>query len=258
MNNIIYKYFPPERISVIENLKIRISQPNSLNDPFENKIIFNFEDALVNDRKYFEEMKMDKIAQDKLKSAITSSLIESTNRSIGMKFGIMSFSRTDSSLLMWAHYAKDYTGFVIGFDTNSPFFNTKIKGLNQQLQNVIYTSKRKQFFLDKMGINEGMLCTKPIEWSYEEEIRFIDVIEEDPHNCEKDQKGFPIILRDIPKSAVKEIILGYKSHISMQSKIMQLVRENDMETKIFLSILDQENYLLVKKEVIHRSKSDVV
>ena len=32
---ILYKYFPAERIDILENLQIRFTQPNAMNDPFE-------------------------------------------------------------------------------------------------------------------------------------------------------------------------------------------------------------------------------
>ncbi|WP_321413254.1 hypothetical protein [uncultured Desulfobacter sp.] len=39
----LYKYLPPERIDVLSNLRIRFSQPRSLNDPFETAPLINFD-----------------------------------------------------------------------------------------------------------------------------------------------------------------------------------------------------------------------
>jgi hypothetical protein len=38
---LIYKYVVPERIDVIENVSIRFTQADALNDPFEIKPSFN-------------------------------------------------------------------------------------------------------------------------------------------------------------------------------------------------------------------------
>ena len=37
--------------------------------------------------------------------------------------GVLSLSRTNDSLLMWAHYADSHRGFVLGLDETHPFFN---------------------------------------------------------------------------------------------------------------------------------------
>ena len=247
MINIVYKYLPPDRISILQDFKIRLSQPPILNDPYEYFQFFDVSPSsladLVNDNAQNNEINL----PQELISKIGELLNSSTNKALSQKIGLISFSRTELNLLMWAHYASNYTGFVIGFDSSSSFFSSSIEGLTNQLQNVIYTTKRKQFDLNHLHINDGILCTKPIEWSYEEEIRFIDSISEEENNSQKDNFGYPVVLRNFQKDMIIEIIIGLRS--KQEKEILSLVHNNELQANIYKLQIEPDTYKLFKRKI---------
>jgi hypothetical protein len=240
MNSTIYKYFPPERISILEDLKIRLSQPSALNDPFEYYHLFDLDSYKVYGGKIDSQIvkNVDRIVKDKVDEEVHKSI----NGAINNKFGIISFSRNDKSLLLWSHYAKSYTGFVIGFDKTNSFFNTKIKSLHYSLNNVVYTSKRYKYDISEININMGFLLTKPIDWAYEEEIRYIDTYDVNEEVFGKDKKNNPIVLRMLPKEVIKEVIIGYESNID--DEILKRVKSSKLDVKVYKSLLNKNNYSL--------------
>ena len=92
---ILYRYFSPERIDVLESMELRFSRPSEFNDTFDTHYL---------------------VPRD-----------QSTKRSLERvrlraKLGILCLTEQSNNHLMWVNYACNHTGFVIGFDANAPFF----------------------------------------------------------------------------------------------------------------------------------------
>lgn len=77
---------------------------------------------------------------------------------------ICSFTKEDTSKLMWAHYANGFKGIVIGFDIEQGYNIEKIKysGLLELSEIPILENQFNQIFTRKFD-----------EWSYENEYRVI-------------------------------------------------------------------------------------
>lgn len=247
MSKIIYKYCPSGRLSMIRDLMIRISQPPILNDPFENLQRFDLKLKALSENSEGPAVSLHPGIKNQMLNTLALRLNQATNEAIGTRFGIISFSRTELSLLLWSHYAENYTGFVVGFDSSSLFFTSQIKNLSKQVQDVIYTSKRKEFILEKMAIPNGLLCSRPVEWAYEEEVRFIDSINEEEMKSPKDELGFPIVLRAIPRDTIKEIIVGPRS--KLEPEILRIVEEKKLNVDVYRLTLDEESYRLGKQRI---------
>ena len=138
--NVLYKYVSPDRILTCipesGNGTLRATQPLSLNDVFE----FHLDDqysgyeppirALYEDYAPTEEQWLSKtftdmnpatpVDVDGVKAArhehgslyLSQLFVKQTSG----RFGIVSFSSDPFHPLMWAHYAENTTGFVIGYD----------------------------------------------------------------------------------------------------------------------------------------------
>ena len=106
-------------------------------------------------------------------------------------FGILALTEAPDSLLMWAHYAKNYTGFCVGFDRCHWFFSKSedIYGNYQGdrfqrdlpiidretydiVQPVHYSTLRPQLGLFNSYYLNAFLV-KAIDWRYESEWRMI-------------------------------------------------------------------------------------
>ena len=266
----LYKYFPPERLDVLKNLKLRFSQPKVLNDPFEESFLIHSiteeknliektkKDANILRSNYWEYDKNGEMLDNITKTE--DELIEHIKKGFHPKvigcevskfindyIGILSLSRTDTSLLMWAHYAKGYTGFVIGFDESNPFFHQEYSnGRIQHPVNVIYSTVRNIIEIGDPEYYEKMFFIKPIDWFYEEEVRLMGFFPTDP-GIEHDENGNPLFLSDFPKEMIKEILIGYRSNIL--DEIKTICQEREIEGKIYKLVIDDLTYRLVRNEI---------
>jgi len=266
----LYKYFPPERLDVLKNLKLRFSQPKVLNDPFEGSFLIH---SKANEENLIEEIKkesnilwsyykeddkngeiLDKITKTKdemiehIKKGFHPKVIGcEVSMLINDCMGVLSLSRTDTSLLMWAHYAKGYTGFVIGFDESNPFFHQKYSnGKIQHPANVVYSTVRNIIEIDDLEYYEKMFFIKPIEWFYEEEVRLLRYFSTDP-GPGLDENGNPLFLYDFPKDMIKEILIGHRN--TNLDEIKAICQEREIEAKIYKLVIDDLTYRLVRNEV---------
>ncbi len=87
--SILYRYFSPERIDVLENMELRFSRPSEFNDTFDTHYL---------------------VPRD-----------QSTKRSLERvrlraKLGILCLTEQSNNHLMWVNYARNHTGFVLGFE----------------------------------------------------------------------------------------------------------------------------------------------
>jgi hypothetical protein len=240
MGTLVYKYLPPERIDVIDSLSIRITQPVSLNDPFEYFNLFDFSEFETKNPQNNEILAY-------TNDQITEELHKSINKSINEKFGVVSFSKNELSNLLWAHYAKNSTGYVIGFNPSDKMFSTKIKNLKSAFNEVKYSETRPKFKIEDLRIDHSFLCRKPIDWKYEEEIRFIDILDTDLTLTIKDEYDQIVYLKQISKEAIKEVIIGNRMNIDNINRIIQIIRNNEIQCDLYKLVLDKYEYKLHKK-----------
>src|SRR5271154_115746 len=104
-----YKYVMPERVDILENLRIRFTQVSALNDPFESFPAVRLPDGQPKGELFGESARIEAF-QSRIR-LITDST-----------FGILSLSKTPDNVLMWSHYAKSHCGFVIEFDSTHEYF----------------------------------------------------------------------------------------------------------------------------------------
>jgi hypothetical protein len=151
----VFKYCPPERVDILEGLKIRFTQPAVFNDIFEcfpgtdqstdfEKAFENFSLGLESHiashpewtrkaRRTFEREQARKFEKWRKAEAAKSHherLCEQVQlRSSGI-MGILCLSGKWDNILMWSHYTKDHKGFVIEFAGDDPFFNLSLSKVN--------------------------------------------------------------------------------------------------------------------------------
>jgi hypothetical protein len=138
----LYKYCPPERIDIIEGLRIRYSPPSDFNDTFDTQ----FTAATSDGASPTEQAKL-RIARARRRN----------------QFGILCLTEKPNNHLMWVNYAQKHAGFVIGFTTDSPFFHavgTRLLGVNYDPP----SSDTPE---------ENACLYKTEDWHYEEEWRHV-------------------------------------------------------------------------------------
>ena len=235
----LYKYVSRHRLSILNDGLIRFTQPHALNDPFEIRPVIA---GLISDRDRavrleaavrtelapfvvgLDKNRVDTIVERAVREiganigpfldrAIDGALVvadakmsEGANRA----FGVLSLSENPKSSLMWAHYAENYEGMVLQFDTGSEFFQLPV-GIHEDfggIRKVVYAEGRPVFDFGTDGIPSiEFLYTKPREWSYEAEWRMLRPLS----YASKSDERRGIYLYTIPPNALTAVILGFRA-----------------------------------------------
>jgi hypothetical protein len=135
---ILYKYYPPTRLSIFEEPCLRFTSPAFFNDVLDS---------------YLPTVKVD------------NRPLRPPRESIGIF--CMASDRDDH--LMWVHYAAQHTGFVIGFDTRDTVFTAQGAVLDHVRYEPVPTPS-------PIGVRHCFYKGK--EWSHEREWRCVRVFAE--------------------------------------------------------------------------------
>lgn len=115
----------------------------------------------------FELMLIDSRPRDTRKVALM--IADYYHRNIGM----ICFSETWRSPVMWAHYAEKHTGICFGFDVDDPLL-TRITYTEEKIV-VPFGSHLPKFGLSAELLNK-LVSTKATDWKYEREHRVMGAL----------------------------------------------------------------------------------
>ena len=246
--DILYKYCPTERIDILENLKIRLTQPVCFNDPFEAhaNVISGFDELEYETaKKYYNNFQGSKKLTPK-KEDTTRAAIERNYwaynqlKNVALnKMGVISMSANYDNPVMWGRYADNARGFVIGL---LPIFNIVHENnlLIQFAEKVIYQNapskldmqpffKGDYFHLEK-AFNQcfrKFLLTKSEQWSHENEYRIMSQLPSDTTLIY--DNNYPVHLISFASAQIFSIIAGPNSSRQLNEKIISLANNLDAE-----------------------------
>ena len=246
----LYKYLPPRRaFDVLKNLRIRFSQVSVLNDadefrpPYKGVASREEIEKTVRERfplkypnEYAEAYR--RLPVDEADALINRMVPEWANKveadyeksikriyeELNRNLGILSLSETPTSRLMWSFYSDGGRGFLIEWNTNDVWFNAKTADNDsfRHLRPVQYVADRKPKYLLATSDDE-MLYTKVSEWDFEKEWRIIRGFNDAVEKAKPDSYGTDVLLFDIPPSAIKSIVFGYRTTIELENEIREMV-----------------------------------
>jgi hypothetical protein len=275
---ILYKYCPPERIDVLQNGKIRFTQPPVFNDPFESTPAF-LELIRPKSLELASRIEAERNGMsEEMRQAMLNGLLHGPHRhdlmqTLGSLFidtlvrtvVILSLTEKSDNLLMWSHYAKSHEGFVIGFKTSDPFLfrhGSKPHGANS-LMKVHYSRKRPKLkYLTEVGLAE-MYFTKSREWAYEQEWRMFtpmpaeevaEMLEAALRSLAESGKlpakhDYPIQLFDFGPVAVSQVILGCRASTETSSAVSSAIREKYPHAALFKAERSVDGFRLILRSV---------
>jgi len=170
LTNSIYKYFSADVFEHVfkddKNINLKCSLPRDYNDPYE---LF---------------LGIDLTADTECLATYKASLGDIP------QFYTTCFSSSGSSSPMWAHYAKNHSGFVIEFEINQlrdslpdssirevSYRDTPDESILVHLQRASVTGKARHTMWMMDAIIHHAYFTKQTCWSYEEEQRLVGINE---------------------------------------------------------------------------------
>lgn len=204
---VLYKYFPPERIDVLETMQFRFSSPSQFNDTFDTHYLVPTSQG------------------PKARVA---------RRWLRNQLGIFCLTEKPDNHLMWVHYARNHTGFVLGFNARAPFFQEN----DRVLRKVIYESGPRVFSEPDVNV----CFYKSNAWTYEQEWRCVREFQpSDPRSVQIDDPGL-----------ITHIIFGSRIEGWQIARIIQCATEYDMmaHTQFLLSSPSRNSWTIEN----HRKK----
>lgn len=121
------------------------------------------------------------------------------------KQGILSLTEDHLNEVMWAHYAENFAGFVVGFDyAHNFFFHADDKGKRHLVRKVIYTDQHIENFWRNPYYS---FLVKNSRWEYESEWRMLKLLSD----CdERVIASPPVCLWNVDPKMIRSIYFGYR------------------------------------------------
>lgn len=231
----LYKYLTPENTLRVLDGSVRLTQPGAFNDPFEmvpelhvpedfepKDISISFDILAPRRQPSVGDLAVD-FKSDHCNDINSRIILSALNKSIG----ILCLSKNESSLLMWSHYAGEYSGAVIEFDEDHEFFTG--------LFNIEYREHRPKkdissYLNSKLPIPIAELCVKPKVWEYEKEYRIVRNLSDCKPVGEYDV--FPVYVMDIPLEAIKSVTLGERMPVATQRDIWNKIKHTNISLNL--------------------------
>ena len=157
----------------------------SLNDPFDGKLPFMFDNSGIDKKTYKKELrknnpfeydnltkkKIDEMYRNFQSGKDWKSMLKYHIEFVNSIYGIMSLSESATITPMWAHYGKNHEGIAIGFNLNE-----LQKIVDGTISRIKYTEEPVKIPFgntEDVYSYQNLFFTKSPEWSYEKEIRIL-------------------------------------------------------------------------------------
>jgi len=224
--SILYKYVTSQahHIAVLPDLRIRFTQPDDLNDPYDcipgidvPPDISRFVDAVLV-RSGGIALAPSSLAAARAKTiaqyeadpdALVTKCFEIVRKNLN-KIGVLSLASRNDNLVMWSHYAESHRGFVIGLRTDCDPLTKRAGdvGGEGELRAMKYVTDRLVLPADKVDLPPDTLFRKDTLWSYEGEWRVVRRLTQCDHYIVRAPAATDIHLCSIEPQAIVRIDIG--------------------------------------------------
>ncbi|MBP2847918.1 DUF2971 domain-containing protein [Dickeya oryzae] len=235
-----FKFVAFERKDILKNGRIRFSPIGQFNDPFELEpvitplsrtfleFISRLSEEEIDNIKYSEEdmvfssereRRLDeyqKIYKEKISRYGVLSLTSNDNINPFLSVSVPEKKDPRTNILMWSHYAKSHSGFVIEFDAEF------IPSL--EIVKVEYSNNRDYLTFEDIDDSnfQRIFYRKSKEWGYEQEYRAVLPLSEASKVI--DEK---IHLFDFNKKNIRSITFGCMMDEEKKQEIIDLIECDD-------------------------------
>jgi hypothetical protein len=225
----LYKYCSIKGFDILLNKRLKAATFKTFNDPFELCLAFDLNTAIVSLQEEYkhkpdilgfwqkildgQDIKNDKNSPKDTIDKFAEFQVNDFKKAIDVvrnnwkvEMGIVCLSESYDIIQMWAHYAENHQGIVVGFDKN------ELVKDKQAIVNVTYDDDMISMPITGMPdkFNEytekailDMMERKETNWGYERETRLYVQLKEKYHDGHYYVK--------IPSSCVKSIYMGLRS-----------------------------------------------
>lgn len=197
---------------IIYKAQIHLAPAKAFNDPFDCRANFDYKQAISKGK--FRDELIKKVGEKNVKNLPAQMVKEIVERMREDVF-VSCFSEVWNSLLMWAHYARNYNGYCVEYDMS------KVRDdITYNLYPVLYEKEYIDITLNLINYNEntGLICNlaKAEDWNYEREWRIVEY------------RKNPFYIR----KALKAIYLGGNCSQKIKDDILCWAKDNNKKAYI--------------------------
>jgi hypothetical protein len=201
MPRLYYKFLTAENcLRVLETQSLKISRLTELNDVFDcSPILVAPPDE-----------------PDHTDDSFTQHVISQNSKN----YGLLCFSKTLGSPLLWGHYSNCATGAALGFDPDGFSWKNPMTVRYDQLRPVFKWPAEKDITSEATAdeLLSSLFGVKAKEWAYEEEVRYI-------LELEKCGLSGGLYTAHFPPKSLKQVVLGFRSKIDT-TYVRHLLKKN--------------------------------
>lgn len=282
----LYKYVSSEIWDkVLKQKHIRFTQPSVFNDPFEmqpfyeplanndevQQAIERAEFTAILEEQFFEQYGnlpaeiQNIVSRELLMSfltnmvspiavehapavleGLTAAISEGLYTGFDKNIGVLSMSEKRDDLLMWAHYAQNHKGLVVGFDGGHGYFHQQLSPSDEfrYVRKVHYSKSRPNIKLTRVEDATGIFLTKSEDWRYEDEWRMMRPLADASET--KIVGDGSIHLFSFPPACVAEVILGYRMPPELMKEIFEYLSSDQQYSHVekYVALLDEKDFKL--------------
>ena len=246
----LFKYVPPDRADIVENLCIRFSPFAEFNDPFESlpnsQLVEDpiwqqrLEDKCVAVAQFdsvaksvqtrspisFSEHRFRRLHREQYASRIPElkrRAVEIFTNDARKHFRILSLSQcapdTDEAALMWGHYTNAHQGLVLEFEATHDWvqWHKPERGPARDMGPVDYRPKRAAWDFSTEGEarpRSDFVMSKSSSWAYEQEFRLLRTLESEDLDASKVDS-----LVSFPPDLLRSVTFGVNTSDATKARV---------------------------------------
>ncbi|MEI6390210.1 MAG: DUF2971 domain-containing protein [Verrucomicrobiota bacterium] len=255
---VLYKYAGASGLKILDALRLKVTPPNELNDPFEltprsqdwmtrQYLLDKAKHDPEHFRPAYDEWReqehrsesfsvflralhlMSRKTYSHFLHLYRAAIVEADLRAVheaSEHMVVLCLSAVNNSIPMWSHYANHHKGITIGLDANdrclrfgSPLCRVKYRKNRVSLNRPATSTPQARL---KKVIE--MILTKSPDWEYEQEYRFSYAKSRTLRQTTDD--GHTIHLIPVWPSAIKEVIFGCSASQQYEDKVRRMLDLN--------------------------------
>lgn len=269
----MFKYFPPDRIDVLQDNLICFNNPRHFNDPFEFFSLYNFDGFLIELEKRFENLDIinhftpqqlsfyqslnpsqqlimltsiksfvNKLHEGNISTITNNARIafEKLNDEFIKITRALCLTEKPDNILMWAHYSNSHTGFVVEFDQTNEFFHQgkTLKDEYGYIRKVEYKNTIPE--IDPVSDNiAAHYLIKSDEWKYEQEWRMFATVQNAAKQIINNDSIYD--LYKLPSNAIKRIILGCQANPKFIGLMTEVIKTEPRYSHVVITKARRSN-----------------
>jgi hypothetical protein len=266
--NIFYKYCDQlGTVKILGSLELKLPYISEVNDPLEclpffycpddkpameARCLHAFKHKDISIPSDWKQILYEQIKTGKFQRNLTDELRKFQEDWNQQKGCLLSVSETAKEPVMWAHYADNHKGAVIGINFDKIFPNIGIK-----MHHVNYDTQRPKVNVleepeESISIRsiETTITTKSDSWSYEKEFRTIflvdklEALQQQELAHLRDFKGKKTWFLRLAPESIREVIFGLYTEEDLKSATRKLIERVELQHVKLYQAQESETYTL--------------